>query len=161
MTLLTVMEYPYLCHKWHICSTCLNASQSFPHSWLITGFVTRLTRRVSLVEQELITLPEHLSSPPDFSGVRDTRSLVLYHYLYFVDRCLSFCTFSFGHCVVCSYSIYGFRPLVSSNSSCNIMETDSPIILIAFSMIIFNCSLSCGTVTFALYWIDWFIDWLT
>jgi hypothetical protein len=26
----------------------------------------------------------------------------------FVDRCLSFCTFSFGHCVVCSSSIYGF-----------------------------------------------------
>jgi hypothetical protein len=27
-------------------------------------FVTRLTRRVSLVEQELLTLPEHMSSPP-------------------------------------------------------------------------------------------------
>jgi len=26
----------------------------------------------------------------------------------FVDRCLSFCTFSSGHCVVCSSSIYGF-----------------------------------------------------
>ena len=26
----------------------------------------------------------------------------------FVDRCLSFCTFSFGHCVVCSSSIFGF-----------------------------------------------------
>jgi len=26
----------------------------------------------------------------------------------FVDRCLSLCTFSFGHCVVCSSSIYGF-----------------------------------------------------
>jgi hypothetical protein len=26
----------------------------------------------------------------------------------FVDRCLYFCTFSFGHCVVCSSSIYGF-----------------------------------------------------
>jgi hypothetical protein len=26
----------------------------------------------------------------------------------FIDRCLSFCTFSFGHCVVCSSSIYGF-----------------------------------------------------
>jgi hypothetical protein len=25
-----------------------------------------------------------------------------------VDCCLSFCTFSFGHCVVCSSSIYGF-----------------------------------------------------
>ena len=30
----------------------------------ITGFVPRLTRRVSLVEQELLTLPEHLSSSP-------------------------------------------------------------------------------------------------
>jgi hypothetical protein len=26
----------------------------------------------------------------------------------FVDRCLSLCTFSFVHCVVCSSSIYGF-----------------------------------------------------
>ena len=26
----------------------------------------------------------------------------------FVDRCLFFCTFSFGHCVVCSSSIYVF-----------------------------------------------------
>ena len=35
---------------------------------------------------------------PSFSGVRVTRSLVLC--VCFVDRCLSFCTFSFGHCVV-------------------------------------------------------------
>jgi hypothetical protein len=28
--------------------------------------------------------------------------------VYFVDRCLSFCLFSFSHCVVCSSSIYGF-----------------------------------------------------
>ena len=40
-----------------------------------------------------------------FSGVRVTRSLVLC--VCFVDRCLSICTFSFGHCVVCSL-IYGF-----------------------------------------------------
>jgi hypothetical protein len=35
--------------------------------------------------------------------------------------CLSFCTFSFDHCVVCSSSIYGFRlpSLASSNSSYN------------------------------------------
>jgi hypothetical protein len=44
--------------------------------------------------------------PPVFSGIRVTRSLVLY--VCFVDRCLSFCTFSFGHYVVCSSSIYGF-----------------------------------------------------
>jgi hypothetical protein len=35
-----------------------------------------------------------------------TRSLVLY--VCFVDRCLSFCAFSFGHCIVCSSSIHGF-----------------------------------------------------
>jgi hypothetical protein len=58
------------------------------------------------VEQELLTLPEHLISPPIFSGIRVTRSLVLC--VCFADRCLSFCAFSFGHCVVCSSSIYGF-----------------------------------------------------
>ena len=68
--------------------------------------ITRLTRRVSLVEQELLTLPEQLSSPSIVSGVRVTQSLVVY--VCFVDRCLSFCTFSFDHCVLCSSSIYGF-----------------------------------------------------
>ena len=37
---------------------------------------------------------------------RVTQSLVLY--VCFVDRCLSFCTFSFGHYVVCSSLLYGF-----------------------------------------------------
>ena len=46
-----------------------------------------------LVEHELPTLPEHPSSPPVFSGVRVTRSLVLC--VCFVDRCLSFCPFFF------------------------------------------------------------------
>jgi len=45
-------------------------------------------------------------SPPIFSGVRVTRSLVLD--VCFVYRCLSLYTFSFSHCVVCSSSIYGF-----------------------------------------------------
>jgi hypothetical protein len=51
------------------------------------------------VEQELITLPEHLGSV--FSGVRFTRSLVVY--VCFVDRYLSFCTFSVGNSVVGMY----------------------------------------------------------
>jgi hypothetical protein len=58
---------------------------------IITGFVTRLTRRVSLVEQELLTLPERLSSPPVFSEVHVTWSLGLY--VCFVNRYLSFCIF--------------------------------------------------------------------
>ena len=47
-------------------------------SSFMTRFVTRLIRRVPLVEQELLTFSEHLSSPPVFSGVHVTRSLVLY-----------------------------------------------------------------------------------
>jgi hypothetical protein len=34
--------------------------------------IIRLTRRVSIVEQELLTLPEHLSSSPVLSGVHVT-----------------------------------------------------------------------------------------
>ena len=74
--------------------------------WIQHIVITFVTQRVPLVEQELLTLPEHLSSPRVISGVRVTRSLVLY--VSFVYRCLSFCTFSFGHCAVCSSSIYGF-----------------------------------------------------
>ena len=80
------------------------------HYFLLSMQYTHLyyscIRRAQLVEQELPTLPEHLSSPPIFSGVRVTRSLVLC--LCFVDHCLSFCIFSFGHCVVCLSSIYRF-----------------------------------------------------
>ena len=32
---------------------------SFFHSWLVTGFVTRVTRQMPHVEQELLTLTEH------------------------------------------------------------------------------------------------------
>ena len=64
------------------------------------------------MEQELLTFP---GQPPVISGVSATRSLVLCRC--FVDRCLSFCTFSSGHCSVCSSLIYGrilITPLVSS-----------------------------------------------
>jgi hypothetical protein len=45
------------------------------------------------VEKKLLTLPEHLSSPPDFSGVRATRSLDLC--VCFVDLFLADVTFIF------------------------------------------------------------------
>ena len=53
----------------------------------------------------LLLYIKYLSSPPVFSEVRVTRSLVVY--VCFIDRCLTFCTFSFGHCIVCP-SIYSF-----------------------------------------------------
>ena len=52
------------------------AIKSFPHSWLITGCVTRVTWWMPHVEQDLFTLPEHLSSLPVLSGVHVARSLV-------------------------------------------------------------------------------------
>ena len=74
----------------------------------------KLNARCSLVEQEPPTLPEHMSSPPVFSGVRVTWSLVLC--VCFVDRYLSFffrplcCLFFFDLQIL-------ITPLVSSNSS--------------------------------------------
>ena len=67
---------------------------------------SRLTRRAPLVEQELLTPLEYLCSAPVISGVHVTRSLVLC--VCFVDRCVSFCPFSFGHFLVCASSICGF-----------------------------------------------------
>ena len=92
----------------------VSTSRSFPHSWVINGFVTRSTRRVPLVEQELRTLPEHMSSPPVFSGVRITRSLYLC--VCFVDRCLYFLFLPLCCLFFCDLRIL-ITPLVSSNSS--------------------------------------------
>ena len=64
-----------------------------------------VTQRVSHVEQELLTLPEHLSSPPSFSGVRVARYLDCC--VMFVDHCLSFCSF-IGHCIVCHSLVSSF-----------------------------------------------------
>ena len=72
----------------------------------------RLTRQVPIVEQELLTLPEHLSSTPVFSNVHVTRSLALC--VCFEERCLSLCP-------LCCLFFFDLRvliaPLVSSNSS--------------------------------------------
>jgi hypothetical protein len=80
----------------------VSTSRSIPHSWLITRFVTRLTRQLPLVEQELLTLPEHVSSSPVFSRVCVTLSLVLY--VCFVDRYL--CFFLFGPSLLSIISRY-------------------------------------------------------
>ena len=97
----------------------VSTSRSFHHSWLITGFVTRLTRPVSLVEQELIALPGHISSPPDFGGVLETQSLALC--VCFVHRCLFLRVFFFW--ALCCLFYFDLRILVSS--SCSFSETIS------------------------------------
>ena len=89
----------------------------FPHSRLITGFVTRLACWVSLVEQELLTHLGHLTSLPVFNGVRVTRSLV---------SCVMFCRslfvmLSFFFRPLCCLSFhlrFLITPLLSLSSSC-------------------------------------------
>jgi hypothetical protein len=39
----------------------------FPHSWFVSGFLTRVAWRVPHVEQEQLTVPGHISSTPVFS----------------------------------------------------------------------------------------------
>ena len=50
------------------------------------------------VEQNMLTLSEHLSSATGFRGVRVLRSLVFC--VVFCRSFLSFCIFSFGRCIV-------------------------------------------------------------
>jgi hypothetical protein len=58
---------------------------------------TLLAQLVPLVVQELITLPEHLSSPLVFSGVCVAQSLVFC--VVFVDHRLSFCNHNICSCL--------------------------------------------------------------
>ena len=108
---------------WNICVTndhgyvplAVSTSRSFPHSRLIAGFVTRLTRRVPLVEQNCLPF-RSTRVHPRFFGVRVTRSLDLY--VCFVDRCLSFCTFFWPlYCLFFFDIRFLIAPLVSLNFS--------------------------------------------
>ena len=113
---------------WNVCVTndqgyvplVGKTSRYFPHSWLIAGFETRLTRRVPLVEQELLNLPEHLSSLSVLVGFllldlyfryMFCRSLfVLLYFFFWPLRCLFF----FDIRIL-------ITPLVSSSSFYHIM----------------------------------------
>ena len=76
-----------------------------------------------MITKELLILPEHLSSTPVFSGVRVTRSFVLW-----VVFCSSLFLLSFFFWPLCCLSFFDLQiiitPLVSSSiSSCNKRNT--------------------------------------
>jgi len=56
---------------------CLKKINKYSFTHLPLSAMIHFKIRVSLMEQELPTLREHMSSTPVFSGVRITRSLVL------------------------------------------------------------------------------------
>ena len=64
--------------------------------------VSQMTKDMLHLSQTLPgSFPEHLSSPQVLCGVCVTWWWSLVLCVCFGDHCLSFCTFSFGHCVVC------------------------------------------------------------
>jgi hypothetical protein len=69
-------------------------------------FVTRVTQQVLHVEQELVILPEHLSTPLVFSGACVARSSVLCVQNVLFTRSL-LVLFLLAIVIVCS-SVYGF-----------------------------------------------------
>jgi hypothetical protein len=83
----------------------------------MTGFVTRVTRRVQLVEQELFTIPEYLRSPPVLVVFV---LLDLYIFLCSIFRSLFALLFFWR---LCCLSFFYLRilltPLLSLNSSIN------------------------------------------
>ena len=56
--------------------TYTGVQHDFHIRWCSCRLSLTVGRRVSLVEQELLTLPEQQSSPPVFSGVRVARAIV-------------------------------------------------------------------------------------
>ena len=115
------------------------------------------------MEQALTTLPKLMNWLPVFSEVHVTRSLVIC--VYIVDRCFSFCTFTFGQCVVCFAesaekiilvsSIYVSKCL--SRLSCNVITfktaatfcpfTDSDYPLDIFNLLLYWMDLDCRCLT--------------
>ena len=82
---------------------------------------------MSLVEQELLTLPEHLCSPPVFSGSCVTRS---------IDLCVFF---SFSNCVVCSASTYGFWLHLSYLQACIIYMFCRSLFVLLYFFLFCHC----------------------
>jgi branched-subunit amino acid transport protein len=58
-----------------------------------SGFVTRVTRRIPLVDQKPLTLPEQLRSSPDLCGIPVAHYLIVC--VVFVDSHLSFLSYFF------------------------------------------------------------------
>ena len=74
-----------------------------------SGFETRVTRRIPLVEQKLPTIPEQVRT----TFLWHSCCSILIFCVVFVDQHLSFCPISFGHYIVC-YSSIDLRLLVTS-----------------------------------------------
>jgi hypothetical protein len=107
----------------------------------------------------MFNLQEAWHSPNTWHRCLDgTISLVLC--VCFVDRCLSFCTFSFSHCVVCSSSIYGlWLPLWYLQT---LLKSVSVLFLYTDSDIVHFCVLLFSFMATCFLWCNIYIsDWMS
>jgi hypothetical protein len=77
--------------------------------WLDTSirkYIQEQIKHVNTAKQMAVNTNCVIHFYPVFSGIRIVRALVLC--VCFVDHCLPLGPFSFGHCVACPFSSYGF-----------------------------------------------------
>ena len=102
MTYLTITEY--ICRKCLlVCSVCRNHNPIFSSFIMIYHRICQKSNTlcsVSRVEQELLTLPQHMSSPPVLCAVRVAQSLV---FCVMFCRSLSICLVRFLLVIVCPF----------------------------------------------------------
>jgi len=89
---------------------------------------------IILWSRHWFSLPEHPSSPPVFCGVCVARSLVLC--VCFVDRCLSFCPFSFGHCVFVCRSLFVLLYFFFWPLCCMFVDFVCPFVLFLLAIVL-------------------------
>jgi hypothetical protein len=89
MLILLIITKSKVCHVLVILFVLIYVCTGVQHDFHIRWCSCRLTETwpASVVEQELLTLPKHMSSPPVFSGVRVVRSLVLLRSLFDLLPC--------------------------------------------------------------------------
>ena len=118
-TMSSLTSTEHLCYKWQeICYVCCNHNPDI-YSFMILLIVAIVTRPVSQIEQEVLTLVEHYNSPGVLGRVPVARSLV------FCVMSLFALFVCFGHCIVLPSSIYCFCIPI-----CNIKSYPTFILLI-------------------------------
>ena len=79
-----------------------------PHLWLVTGFVSRVTWRVLLVEQELLSLSELLISPRFFCEVRVAAEILVFSVMFSLSFVIFLLTILLSACLRFTASAYPF-----------------------------------------------------
>jgi hypothetical protein len=131
-------------------------------------WVESIRRRVSLVEQELLTLPEHLSSPPVLNGVHVFRALVLcvkdsWHvwdhrgHDYMVVGFLTTYSISAYYDLSCQFESHSWQGVLET-TLCNKHKGYDDIV--PFSKTLLDCSVSAKHEDFAIHEGHAYLLWL-